>query len=386
MQLVEIDTDGSRTPLTDLPGRCTGRYLPGSRAVVVEHDAGGDENWQLSALDLDPARNAPAGLEDLTPLVRDARYMHVLQDVTATRLVYSTNRRNGVDMDVIVRAHDDGSEQVAYDEGGYVAAVRASHDGTSAAVVRLSLQPASTVVQTVGPRAFGSAGGRAGYLTHPDEHASHTHVHWAGDDDGLILSSNHDREFHALWRLDAAGWHQLVADEQADLACWLSPDATMMVVARHLDGVLEFALYDADGTHRTDLDIPALGSATVTWSTDSGYVVIGGSAPPEPGVIFRVLAATGRVHQVCTSAGALEPALRERLVAPSVHRVPTEDGEEVPCFVYPGASGTDVDGASVLHIHGGPEAAAYQTFAPVIQALAATGLTVLVPNVRGSAG
>src|SRR5699024_639565 len=87
-----------------------------------------------------------------------------------------------------------------------------------------------------------------------------------------------------------------------------------------------------------------------------------------------------------SSAEALEPALRERLVAPSVHRVPTEDGEEVPCFVYPGASGTDVDGASVLHIHGGPEAAAYQTFAPVIQALAATGLTVLVPNVRGSAG
>src|SRR5690625_7144561 len=84
MQLVEIDTDGTRTPLTDLPGRCAGRYLPGRRAVVVQHDAGGDENWQLSTLELTSSRDRPAGLDDLTPMVRDGRYMHVLQDVTDT--------------------------------------------------------------------------------------------------------------------------------------------------------------------------------------------------------------------------------------------------------------------------------------------------------------
>ena len=106
MQLVEIDTDGTRTPLTDLPGRCTGRYLPGRRTVVVQHDAGGDERWQLSALDLDGPRSAPATLEDLRPLVRDARYLHTLHDVTETGLVYATNRRNGVDMDVVESGTD----------------------------------------------------------------------------------------------------------------------------------------------------------------------------------------------------------------------------------------------------------------------------------------
>ena len=39
-QLVEIASDGVRTPLTDLPSKCRGRYVPGCRQVVVEHDQG----------------------------------------------------------------------------------------------------------------------------------------------------------------------------------------------------------------------------------------------------------------------------------------------------------------------------------------------------------
>ena len=48
LQLVEIAPDGTRTALTDMPSRCSGRYLPGTRGVVVEHDNGGDEHMQLS--------------------------------------------------------------------------------------------------------------------------------------------------------------------------------------------------------------------------------------------------------------------------------------------------------------------------------------------------
>jgi dipeptidyl aminopeptidase/acylaminoacyl peptidase len=40
----------------------------------------------------------------------------------------------------------------------------------------------------------------------------------------------------------------------------------------------------------------------------------------------------------------------------------------------------------VLHIHGGPEGEAQQLFSAIIQALALSGVDVLVPNVRGSAG
>src|SRR6185369_7244183 len=91
-QLVEIGPDGSTTPLTDLPSRCRGRYVPGRRQVVVEHDQGGDENFQLSLLDLTDLPSSPVGLEGLTSLVADPEHLHVLLDVTATSVVYCTNR------------------------------------------------------------------------------------------------------------------------------------------------------------------------------------------------------------------------------------------------------------------------------------------------------
>src|SRR4051794_41396964 len=52
LPLVEVAADGTRTALTDLPSRCTRRYLPRTRTVVVEHDNGGDENMQLAMVDL----------------------------------------------------------------------------------------------------------------------------------------------------------------------------------------------------------------------------------------------------------------------------------------------------------------------------------------------
>ena len=110
VQLVEIDTDGSRHPLTALPGACSGRYIPGRRAVVVQHDAGGDEKMQLSTLDLTSYPEKPVDLDGLTPLVHDPAYMHNLMDVTPTSVVYDTNRRNGVDFDVVVRDLATGDE------------------------------------------------------------------------------------------------------------------------------------------------------------------------------------------------------------------------------------------------------------------------------------
>lgn len=109
-QLVELLPDGTSTPLTALPGACSGRYLPGQRAVIVSHDEGGNELHQLSLLRL-PTPAGPATLDDLEPLVRDPRHMHVLADVRRDQLCYFTNRRNGVDFDPVVRRLADGSER-----------------------------------------------------------------------------------------------------------------------------------------------------------------------------------------------------------------------------------------------------------------------------------
>ncbi|HEY9294057.1 MAG TPA: prolyl oligopeptidase family serine peptidase [Microlunatus sp.] len=380
MQLVELSPDGTRTQLTALPSRCSGRYVPGSdpRQVVVQHDSGGDELMQLSMITVDDS--VPYQLDELTPLVHDSRYMHVLQDVTEASVIYSTNRRNNVDMDVVVRDLATGAESVLYDGGGYIGLAAVSHDQQSVAVTALSLQPASTTVFL--------AGARTGEITDPQEHAAHHDVAWAADDESLIMSSNHHREFTAIVKVSEDGdvWQELLAAGDHDLHVSVSPDGTAMAVGHHVDGVDKITIHDIDGTERAAVTLPRAGMPSAVWAPDSSRFALLVNAATDPGSIYSVDARTGDAITIVDGRDQLPDDLA--LSEPSVHRVSTPDGEQIPCFVYP-ATGTGdprLAGSSVLHVHGGPEAEATRIFNPVVQALTAVGITVLVPNVRGSNG
>lgn len=417
LQLVEIAPDGTRTQLTALPSRCTGRYVPGTRRVVVQHDNGGDEKTQLSLLDLapsDPAAtsahtNLPATLDTLTPLVHDAAYKHDLADVSADSVVFLTNRRDGVDFDLVVRDLTTGIETTLYDGGGYLGAAVASHDRRSVAITVLSSQPRSTQILLAGDDLSGddfARDGEAGAarqavaLTAPDEHAHHGQAAWTADDDALVMASDHDREFAAVVRVSRAEagspkahtgpddtvWQTLVEADDHDLDVTLSPDGTAMVVGHHQDGVTTLAVHEPDGTHRCDVTLPDAGVPTVVWAPDSSRFAVHLTTSGDPGSIHLVDATTGTATTVVDGRAQIPTGLPISL--PTVHRVPTPDGEQIPCFVHRPAPDADpaLAGASVLVVHGGPEGEATRLFSPVIQALAATGLTVLVPNVRGSAG
>src|SRR6266496_2636705 len=136
-QLYELAPDGRGSVLTDLGEPCWGRYLPGQRAVVVSADDGGSERAQLWLLHLDD----DAGL---VPLVTDAAYIHTLLDVAIDRVLYATNRRNGVDFDVVMRTVSSADERVIWDGGGWIMAASLSPDGRYVAMQRESLLPAST--------------------------------------------------------------------------------------------------------------------------------------------------------------------------------------------------------------------------------------------------
>lgn len=382
LQLVEVAPDGTRTPLTNLPSRCTGRYLPGTRTVVVEHDNGGDENMQLSLLDLSTPLERPATLDDLQPLIADPAHMHNVQDVTETSLVYSTNRRNDVDMDVVVRDLATGDERVVYDAGGYVAETVVSHDGRSVGANWLGLLPNQMLVGVVTPD-----GTRM--LTDEREHAFHEGIGWAAGDDALLLASNHEREFTAVVRLSLDGAYQtLVEDAEHDLLCWPSPDGTAILVGTLADGAVTLAVHESDGTKRCDVDLPPAAVTGVRWASDGSRVLVSSMRPTDPGSLHRVDASTGAGDTVVDGRDAVPAEVRARLTTPTVHRVPTPDGEQVPCFLFAASpdGDTDLAGASVVHVHGGPEAAALQIFNPIVQTLSLLGFAVLVPNVRGSTG
>lgn len=357
----------------------------------------------------------PAHEPTSPPAHQPTTILHDLADVSAGSVVFLTNRRDGVDFDLVVHDLATGTETTLYDGGGYLAAAVASHDRRSVAITVLSSQPRSTQILIAG-----DGGDTTTALTDPDEHAHHSQVAWTNDDDALVMASDHDREFAAVVRVRPAEtntaetntaetntpedtgspedtvWQTLVEADDHDLEVVLSPDGTAMVVGHHQDGVTTLAVHEPDGAHRCDVALPDAGVPAVVWAPDSSRFAVHLTTSGDPGSVHLVDAATGVATTVVDGRAEIPAGLPMSL--PTVHRVPTPDGEQVPCFVYRPApagattgtgtasTGAALDGASVVVVHGGPEAEAARLFSPMIQAIAAAGFTVLVPNVRGSSG
>jgi dipeptidyl aminopeptidase/acylaminoacyl peptidase len=390
VQLVEIQPDGSAAPLTALPGACTGRYLPGERAVIVSHDEGGNERYQLSLLRL-PLPGGPATLDDLEPVVRDPRFIHTLADVKPGQICYLTNRRDGVAFDPVIRDLAAGTERALVLGDGWIEEARVSPDGRWLALAVLSAVTANAehvlLVDLTAPPGSGVT-----EVTEPDAPALNDRLSWLPGSDGLILTSNAGREFTGIARYDLAtrGWEWLVTDDAADLAGWLAPGGSQLLVERNDDGASVLSLHDpATGARLRDLALPAAGCVTdirlpdPCWAPDARAVALSISAPAAPGDVLSADPGTGGLRQLTHSVRALGG---EQAAEPEPHRVPTPDGQQVPCLVYRGTADGALAGSAVLVVHGGPEAQARQNFNPFVQALAAAGHTVVVPNVRGSTG
>ena len=390
VQLVEITPDGAVTPLTSLPSAVTGRYLPGERAVVVQHDTDGNERAQLSLLALDKPLPRPATVDDLRPMVHDPEHVHRLLDVLPDRIIYATNRRNGVDFDVVIRSAITGEEQVIYDRGGMVMHLAASADSRYVAITVPGKPPLSDQVVLINTMPA-TEDEHIVALTDHDEHARHVHLAWLPEDSGLIVTTNRGQDLTGIARLDPRTGHHhwLVVPDEHDLAGWLSPDGSTLLVQANDDGAARFTLHDAaTGELRHEVRMPADGWCSFplpapVWSPDSRYVAMSFSASSVPGDVLLLDAATAEVRPLTDSAAQLEGDL----VEPVPRRVPTPDGEQVPCFVYsPHEPDARLASSAVLILHGGPEGQAVRSFNPIVQALAAQGHTVLVPNVRGSTG
>jgi dipeptidyl aminopeptidase/acylaminoacyl peptidase len=395
-QLIEIEPDGTRTPLTALPGACTGRYLPGQRAVIVSHDEGGNELHQLSVLRLPRPSGQPAGLQDLEPLVRDPRYMHVLADVQADQICYFTNRRNGVAFDPIIRQLADGSERELVLGDALFGDAAISPDGRWLALTIASPVTASAEHVVLVDLNAPTGQERMTDVTLADAPAKNESPAWTPDGSALYYSSNNDREFLAIARYDVADgsvtW--LVTDDHADLTGWLAPDGSVLLVERNDDGASTLALHDAaTGAKLGDLPLPSTGCMTDArlppprWASDSAALVMSVSGAELPGDVLlatRPGARDTQVRQLTHSARALSQAS----ATPEQHRIPAAGDDLVPCLVYRGAADGDaaLAGSAVVVVHGGPEGQARQNFNTYVQVLSAAGHTVLVPNVRGSTG
>ncbi|MBM7788067.1 alpha/beta fold hydrolase [Tenggerimyces flavus] len=378
LQLHEIGADGTWRQLTDLGESATGRYLPGTRSVVVQHDSGGNERGQLSLLDIEDTEGFP----ELRPLVHDPDWIHGLSDTKPGKVLYKTNRRNGVDFDLISREIETGEEQVLYDGGGWVMEVSASPDERWVAFTLPTLAHSLQLVLV------STADGTLHELTSADEPTFLEAPSWLPDSSGLLVATNADREFTEIrhYDLDSKTWTTVLAHETRDLVAWSAPTGKQMFVATNDDGVLRGGLHDiVTGADLGKLDLPAGLSLAVDffpprWSPSATYLTMSASGPRSLPVVVRHEVGSGATTPI-PLPGSME--LPSVLVEPESVRVPTPDGEQVPVFVYRPAA---ADGSVVILVHGGPEGQSMRNWAPIVAAMVAQGHTVLVPNVRGSTG
>jgi len=400
VQLYEVSPAGTWTQLTDLGEPCSGRYLPGERAVIVSADTGGTERSQLSLLRLD---DPSEGLGALRPVVVDPDFIHDLLDVQPGRLVYATNRRNGVDFDIVWHTLATGEEQVLWDGGGWFAEARVSPDGNWVALARRTLLAASTELLLVE-----AATGKAGPITDQAVPGEWANVRWLPDSTGLLVSSDAETDFLSLRRFDLASrrWSAVAEADGADLFGWPAPDGRRIAVVSARDGADELTVHGYDGHgsdghgddgHGSDgagSEGAGLGSGQrvgfgsdgvlafrchPVWAPDSALLGLTFCSPVQPPEVYAWRGGES-AERLTTSNPA---AATEGLVQPRSARVPAPDGEQIPvlAIVPPAATGS-----AVLIIHGGPAAASVRNWSPVAAGLALAGHTVVLPNVRGSTG
>lgn len=210
------------------------------------------------------------------------------------------------------------------------------------------------------------------------------------DNDTVLISTNIDREMMALARIEIGpdglpGPVNYIAGR---------PDAELSDFEVLADGKVAL-LWNVAG--RSELQFLDLASGNITPAPELPAEIAGGleSAPDGKAVAMDVSgsAAPTNVWILDTAYDAFLQVSDspdngvdlDSLVSPELKTYSAHDGLALSGWLYraPAATGP---GPIVLSFHGGPEGQERPVFRSTYQALAASGISVFAPNVRGSSG
>jgi dienelactone hydrolase len=318
-----------------------GLFLPDGR-VLVARDAGGNERTQLFVGEI--------------PLVVDERYKHDTPHAAGRTLAYATNRRNGIDFDVVARDLESG-EELTFEIGGYVAVLAISPDGRRIVAERLGARSGDNDLYLcdVGT-------GEVTHLTPHDDPAEYVTPCFRGDE--LVWATNMGRDTLAVGDIESR-W---------DLTCFAGGNS--LLIHANEDGYSRLTL---DGV---EVPLPGRGVVeSVVFSPDGSKLAFGFSSTTDPFEVYVL--EDGELRKV-TAVADPPPGL----VEPELHRFESFDGETIPVFLF-GPEGGGPHPVVVM-VHGGPEAQWlphwHPNYMPLAQHLVSRGFAVAVPNVRGSTG
>ena len=373
---------GARTQLTFLDDRVTGASpRPGRPEFLYAADDGGAENFQFFLDDL--KMGAVARVSD-----GRSRYVSPAWSNAGGLLAWSSNARNGKDMDLYVIDPSDPKILRPLKEvsGSWAVADWSPDDRRVAAVEYVSINEsyvhlidvATGQVETITPRA--SSGGPT---------VSYSNVRWSKDGKALYWTTDLDSEFNRLARFDLA---TRAAAVLTDAIAWdvesfaLSDDGRSIVFSANEDGVSTLHVLDvATGREQGPPRIPPGEIDGLKFRKGSREFAFNLTSARSTADVYSYDLDAGTMARWTESeTGGLDPS---RFAEPELVRYPSFDGRTIPAFVYrPGPRFTGPRPV-LIDIHGGPESQSRPGFLGRMNAfIDELGVVLILPNVRGSAG
>jgi dipeptidyl aminopeptidase/acylaminoacyl peptidase len=202
------------------------------------------------------------------------------------------------------------------------------------------------------------------------------------------LRSDAGRELHALFEVplgaSAPQDVQLLAEhadvELEDLV--LTADGLTGLLSWNAAGRSVCELLDFTTGQRSALSLPGAVAHDGSFSRDGRLLAMTLEGPTEPKAVWlydRELGSWSRLT-------AQDPDFIPPEVQPTLEHLRSSDGLALTGWLYRPRAGSSLPGPAVIHLHGGPESQERPTYNPLFQELAASGVAVFAPNVRGSSG
>ena len=370
--------------LTDFPdGLGSFSVSPTGKHVVLAHGRGGDENTQLTLVDMsDPSKRTPVVAD---PKVQ-AQVNRWMRD--GSGFFYSANATSPTDFHVYAYDIASGKSKSVVAKEGSWSARDVTSDGKRAIVQRRISASESHVFEldlasgamneiTIAPKDGTASCETAGYLA---------------DEKSVLMASDVEGGRHRLYVRDLksgktkAALPALHTHELDNVRINDRRDLVAVVTNEDGWGVLHaYTLPDWK-----TVAVPAIEKGVVApVDFDGGTLTYTLNNARQPGVGYAVTlnakGPAGTPKQLSwVDAQGVDLA---GFPLPELVKYPTFDGREIPALVYlpPG----HVKGAPIPFVivyHGGPESQSRPTFSATNQYLLTRGFGILLPNVRGSTG
>ncbi len=368
---------GARTQLTfkDEPVRGPS-FVPGdARAVTYVSDVGGGEAYQLFRLDMDSGT---------TTLLTDGKSRHGTyrwrRDGKA--LAYTSNARNGKDMDIYIGdGKDPASGKLVLERQGHWLPLDWSRDGKRMLLMHyVSINDSRLWV-------FEIATGKVTRLSPEKPAAMYRDALFSHDGAHVFAATDREGEFSELYRVDLKKnqWRPLTRELKWNVEkLALSPDGRELVFSINEGGFSALRVLNTRKLkHRPVKDAPRGVLTGMRFASRAGTLGLSVTGPATPGDAYTADLRRGKITRWTTSeVGGLNPS---RFASPTLIQYSTFDKRKIPAFYYkPAGPGPH---PVLVWIHGGPESQARPSFRSVVQYLVLESkVAVLVPNVRGSDG